>query len=457
MPVTPMPSRLRPGQTPSWASPPELTDEGLTGPHSSRFPVARPCYVLMYCAVSCGAAPSRHAHTAHGTCAQERVYTLSGDRYVAAEPNPLPSSSQGRCCTCTRYSMHERHGAQAPRHPGDRSHPLDCRELRRPNLSIWVVLACHIFAAPTRDGMVQHGICVGIAIIGALAYMGAAPEGALQLQLPAFAPPPPPAWHLAAPRLGDTATLRPHSARLPGWGAQPASREIQDTQLQLALPSISGLSFLIPLRPQPNRKDRGPSAQPLPLLPQYHSTALRSKPCGQGWVWGKRILLVYFRSRCTHECLPLARRPQAAPAASPEIQCQIPCEDPLPCSSQAPFSRRRLSAACDSPSSRLGAVVVAEGGGGHQKSWPTLLSWPPVSLSLSPKNPLWKSVCAPDTSLTTQTSLTGRESLNFTSALVTDGGSTARAPPGHGDQLTCIRIGDSSGPTDPIRWGQRHK
>lgn len=74
--------------------------------------------------------------------------------------------------------------------------------------SIWVVLDCQILAAPTRDGMVtvQHGIGIGIAIIGAVAYMGAGPEGALQLQLPAFAPP---AWHLAAPRLGDTAT--PHT------------------------------------------------------------------------------------------------------------------------------------------------------------------------------------------------------------------------------------------------------
>lgn len=61
---------------------------------------------------------------------------------------------------------------------------------------------------------------------------------------------------------------------------------------------------------------------------------------------------------------------------------------------------------------------------------PDAATLPPVSLSFPPKNPLWKSVCVPDTSLTTQTSLTGQESLNFTSALVTDGARIARAPQG---------------------------
>lgn len=69
------------------------------------------CYVVRH-----GALSSRPHGTRH-MCARVCVYTPSGDRYVAAESNPLPSSFQGRRCTCTRYSMHERHGTQAPRRP----------------------------------------------------------------------------------------------------------------------------------------------------------------------------------------------------------------------------------------------------------------------------------------------------------------------------------------------------
>lgn len=66
-------------------------------------------------------------------------------------------------------------------------------------------------------------------------------------------------------------------------------------------------------------------------------------------------------------------------------------------------------------------------------------------------------MCVPDTSLKTQTSLTGQESLNFTSALVTDGAALHALHRVHDDQLTCVRIGDSSVLADPIRWGRRHR
>lgn len=92
-----------------------------------------------------------------------------------------------------------------------------------------------------------------------------------------------------------------------------------------------------------------------------------------------------------------------------------------------------LSLECRSRLAQIQAgavVVVDEGGWTSETMGLTLLRCPPVSLSFPPKNPLWKSVCVPDTSLTAQTSLTGRESLNFTSALVTDGARTARAPQG---------------------------
>lgn len=132
----------------------------------------------------------------------------------------------------------------------------------------------------------------------------------------------------------------------------------------------------------------------------------------------------------------------------------------LPRSSQClPLSlERRLNVPCASLKTRLARLWIVDGCWWTSESWPDAVELPPVSLNFPPKkNPLWKSVCVPDTSLTTQTSLTGQESLNFTSALVTDGAALHTLHKVHDDQLTCRRIGDSSKPADPIRWGQRHR
>lgn len=245
----------------------------------------------------------------------------------------------------------------------------------------------------------------------------------------------PPAWHLAAPRLGDTATLRPHTASggLADWGgtsSQPAGRT-KIPSLQLALPSISGHSFLmIPLDLSPIART-GALGQPTSLLPQYHSTGTSIQgSCRQGWVWGKRILLVY--SRCTHSLMSAlsARHPSSHAATWPRDPVSDPVCGALACPSQAVISRCRLSAACAWPKSRLERSWSLMRAMEVRNHGPDAATLPPVSLSFPPKNPLWKSVCVPDTSLTTQTSLTGRESLNFTSALVTDGPRTARAPQG---------------------------
>lgn len=161
------------------------------------------------------------------------------------------------------------------------------------------------------------GMGMGIAIIGALPYMGAGPEGALQLQLPAFVPPP--AWHLAAPRLGDTATLRPHTLwRTGGLGASSSQQagRTKIPSLQLALPSISGHSFLIPARPQPNRKDRGPWPT---TSPSCHSTTVQALPseafAGRDGSGASASCWSSVDVR-THVC-PFARRGQATPQRSP--------------------------------------------------------------------------------------------------------------------------------------------
>lgn len=198
--------------------------------------------------------------------------------------------------------------------------------------------------------------------------MGAGPYGALQLQLPAFVPP---SLAPGSPETGghcDTAAT--HSLwQTGGLGAasQPAGRT-KIPSLQLALPSISGHSFLIPLDLSPIART---GALGQPLLSPAHSTtvqALRSKAFwGQGWVWGKRILLAY--SRCTRSCVPsllVARQATAqhGPRSSLRSCVWSPC---MPKSSRhLPLSlERRLCLA----QIQAGAVVVVDEDGGRQKSW----------------------------------------------------------------------------------------
>lgn len=159
------------------------------------------------------------------------------------------------------------------RHPGDRSHPFAVtnRNWNNPQLSIWVALACHILAAPTRDGMVQHG--VGIAIIGALAYnMGAGPGGCPAAAAARFRSQPG-TWQ---PR--DWGTLLHCGHTPPDWqtgAASPASQPAGRTKIpSAACPAVDLGTFLLdPARPQPSRKDRGPWPTTLSCsqygVPQY--------------------------------------------------------------------------------------------------------------------------------------------------------------------------------------------
>lgn len=90
------------------------------------------------------------------------------------------------------------------------------------------------------------------------------------------------------------------------------------------------------------------------------------------------------------------------------------------------------------------------------KGIPDAAKMPPVSLSFLQKPTLEVGVC-PDTSLTAQTSLTGREALTLPALWSPNGAALHTLHWAHGDPLTCLRIGDSSKPPSPIRQGQRHE
>lgn len=169
--LTPMPSCLRSGQTHHLALHLlQLRTMGFTGPHSSRFPqVARPGCVLCR-TVRLPHVTTRHMYAGTVRAGGRDLVVMSVARYVGVESSQSPALPR-RTVLCTRYSHGHRHGRF--RHPTPSIPSCCCREWNAPQLSFWVVLACQILAATTIDGMVQHGIGIGIAIIGAFAYMGA--------------------------------------------------------------------------------------------------------------------------------------------------------------------------------------------------------------------------------------------------------------------------------------------
>lgn len=217
----------------------------------------------------------------------------------------------------------------------------------------------------------QHGIGIGIAIIGALRIHGG---GTWRVPCSCSCPLSfPPSLAPGSPETGGHCDIAAthclwRTGRLGGASSQPAGRT-KIPSLQLALPSISGHSFLmIPLDLSPIART-GALGQPTSLLPQYHSTGTSIQgSCRQGWVWGKRILLVY--SRCTHSLMSAlsARHPSSHAATWPprsSIRSSVwsPC---MPKSSRhLPLSLgRRLRLA----QIQAGAVVVVDEGGGRQKS-----------------------------------------------------------------------------------------
>lgn len=198
--------------------------------------------------------------------------------------------------------------------------------------------------------------------------MGAGPEGALQLQLPAFVPP---SLAPGSPETGghcDTAAT--HSLwQTGGLGAasQPAGRT-KIPSLQLALPSISGHSFLIPLDLSPIART---GALGQPLLSPAHSTtvqALRSKAFGgrdgsgaSASCWPTVDVRAHVCPLCSS---PVKATAQHGPRSSLRSCVWSPC---MPKSSRhLPLSlERRLCLA----QIQAGAVVVVDEDGGRQKSW----------------------------------------------------------------------------------------
>lgn len=203
--------------------------------------------------------------------------------------------------------------------------------------------------------MAWSSMAFGIAIIGALAYnMGAAAGVRVPCscscplsgsQSPACLAPG--TWRLAAPRLGDTTTLRPHAPpELADWGSQTtASQPAGRTKIQsAACPAVDLGTFLLddPARPLSPVARTGALGPPLFSChsTEYHSTALLSHPSfvEQGWVWGKRILLGLLPQDMHALTAGSRYLPSSHAATCPEIRSKIQSRAQLPAKSQATIS-----------------------------------------------------------------------------------------------------------------------
>lgn len=310
--------------------------------------IALPCLPCL----GCGGSPSPGQSTASkGGDAQGRRSRVNW---------PPPSMREG-CCCCTRYSplhMHARHSLA--RNPSDRSHPFGLSRIELdnadPQLSIWVALATYL-AAPTRDGMVQHGVRHRYHWSpriqhGGGSWRGGCPAAAAARFLPPRPSPSlawPGTWHLApgSPETGghcdSAATL---SGRLAGWGNQ-TSRDNQDSICSLPCRRSRDIpSLMIPLRPLSPVARTGALGPPLSSCPQYGVPQYSTCPShpsfvGQGWVWGKRILLGLLPKDMhahTHSRLSL---PAVKPCRnmSRDFGVRFSLRDQLPARIQATISR----------------------------------------------------------------------------------------------------------------------
>lgn len=267
----------------------------------------------------------------------------------------------------------------------------------------------------------------------------------------------PPAWHLAGPETGghcDTAATHSlwRTGRLGGRAtSQPAGRT-KIPSLQLALPSISGHSFLIPLDLSPIART-GALGQP-PLLPQYHSTGTLI----QGLWWagmglGQAQSCWFAVDVRTRVCL-FARRRQATPQHEPRFGVRsTECVEPWHASVKPLSSIVASESLAPDPESRLDRSwsmlrVVDVRVVDVRNRGPDAATLPPVSLSFPPKKTHSGSRCV---SLTHHSRRKQASPVKEALTLPALWSPTLHAlHKAHDDHLNPSR------PTDPSRWGQRH-